>query len=98
CMSLAASGGGSPSRFNMRGNALVQEVASAGVILCTDINGSCAITGNLCKGTDAGVNAAFAIELDAVTVALDNCTVSGNMVLASAGSYKAGVRLLANGV
>lgn len=86
-----------PTRFGVRNNILIQEVATAGFLVFVDCT-RFAASGNQCRGTNAGATTVMAIDCQAVTVALDDCMIGpGNQISAAAGTYKAAVRLLANG-
>lgn len=86
-----------PTRFSVRNSTLIQEVATAGFLIFTDCT-RFAASGNQCRGTNAGATTVMAIDCQAVTVALDDCMIGpGNQISAAAGTYKAAVRLLANG-
>ena len=97
CIAVQSVGGiGPPVRFGIAANNLIQEVTAANFITVVDCS-SFRIGNNLCRGTNAGTSSAYAIDCQAVGTSLDNALIVSNQVTASTGSYKAAVRLLANG-
>jgi hypothetical protein len=97
CLGVEPVGAAVPSRFRIGNNVMVQEVASANFMTVVDAT-RFSIGGNVCRATDAGASTIFAIDAQAVTVALDDALIGpGNQVTAAAGTFAAAVRLLANG-
>jgi hypothetical protein len=96
CIAVEAAGLVSPLRVNVRTNLLLQEVAGAGFVAFTDAD-RCPMTGNTGRATNAGSSTAYAFEVIAATVDVDNILVAGNSAAAAAGSYAGGVHLFASG-
>ncbi len=96
CITVEKSGS-APTRFAVKANICIQEVATSGGIKFVDCNRfSC--SQNIIRATNAGATTIFAIEAQAVTVDLDDAIIgASNQVSAAAGTFKAAVRLLANG-
>lgn len=85
-----------PTRFKITTNVLVQEVATSSFVSLVDCT-QCAVSANECRATNAGATTQFAIDVQAVTVNTDLVSVNNNQITAAAGTFKAAVRLLANG-
>lgn len=87
----------SPTLFRVGQNVLINEVANGGFVRVVDCTGwSCG--GNVCTSTVAGASTAYALEAQAVTVALTNVLIGpGNNVTAQSGQLAGIVHLLANG-
>lgn len=85
-----------PTRFKINTNILVQEVATSAFVSLTDCT-QCSVGANECRATNAGATTQFAIDVQAATVNIDLILVSNNQITAAAGTFKAAVRLLANG-
>lgn len=97
CIRVETSGGASPSRFRIGNNILIQEVASAPIITVVDAV-RWSMGGNVCRWTNAGASTIFGLDVQAVTVAMDDVLIGpGNQFTAAAGTALAGIRLLANG-
>ena len=88
---------GAPVRFTCSRNTLINEVAASGMIKIVDAAGFiCA--GNECRSSDAGASNTDAIDVQAVTVAVDDAIVGpGNMITAAANTWRSAIRLLSNG-
>lgn len=77
-------------------NILINEI-SGDFVLVVDAVGI-SVGSNVCHATNAGASTAFGIDVQAVTVNLTDMLIGpGNQVTAAAGTFAAGVRLLANG-
>lgn len=87
---------GAPTQFGVRNNNLLNEIATSNLMTFVDCT-RFAATGNMCRSSDAGATSVMAIDVQAVTVALDDCQIIGNGVSAAANLFKAAIRLLANG-
>jgi pectate lyase-like protein len=96
CITLEKSTG-VPSICRVGSNVLVNETVGGNFIKVVDVTKS-SFGANICHGTDADISTAYAIDIQAVTVNQSDLMVGpGNVVIADAHSYAAGVRLLANG-
>lgn len=97
CVSAEAAGGAAPVQVGIRSNILIADTPGAPFVRSVDCS-RVSIGANLCRGADATASAVFAIDVQAVTVAISAILVGpGNQVTAAAGSYKAMARFLANG-
>lgn len=86
-----------PSVIRCGCNVMVQEKTGAHFIQSTDAT-KLSIGSNILHGTDADASTTYAIQVAAVTANQSNIMIGpGNIITAEAGSYIAGVRLLANG-
>lgn len=87
---------GAPTRFGIKSNLLINEIATSSLIALVD----CArfqVSNNECRSSDAGATAIDGIDIQAVTVALVDAMITGNQVTAAAGTFRSAIRLLANG-
>lgn len=86
-----------PTLIRVGSNMLIQEVAGANFVTVVDCT-KLSIGDNVCHASDAGTSTMFGIDVQAVTLAIDNTQVGpGNNFTADAGSMAAAVRALANG-
>lgn len=88
---------GAPVRFSVSRNHLINEVATSGFLKIVDAVGFvCA--GNDCRSSNAGATAVDALDIQAVTVNVDDGIIGpANLITAAAGTFRSAVRLLANG-
>lgn len=87
-----------PTGVRVGQNLLVNEASGGGFVQVVDCT-LWSIGGNLCRNTNtAGASTTYAMEVQAVTVAITDCILGpGNQMTAAAGTYAGLVRLLANG-
>lgn len=96
CITVESSGAAVPARFGISRNVLINEVSTSQMIKIVDAV-NFRVGGNTCRASNAGATTQFAIDVQAVTVALNNALLVDNQVTAAAGTFKAAFRLLANG-
>ncbi len=96
CISLEKSTG-TPIYVRVAQNLLINETTGGSFIKAVDVS-ACSFGSNLCRSTNGDASVAFAMDFQAVTANITNLLVGpGNQITAAAGSFKAAVRLLANG-
>lgn len=96
-LTMEISGGASPTRVRIGHNALVNETVAGNFINVTDCT-LFSIGGNTCSATNADASVINGFEITADTVALTGALIGpGNNFSAMAGTFWAGVRVVADG-
>lgn len=95
CISIAKATT-APTLLRVGQNILINEISGAFITIVDSIQIS--VGANVCHATDAGASSAFGIDVQAVTVTMTDILIGpGNQFTTDAGTFAAGVRVLANG-